>query len=47
MTIGWDRRMKPYEKHKEIPPTQIAVDPQVLDKETQKGRRRLSEVSEE
>ena len=33
MTIGWDRVMKPYEKPKEIPSTQIAVKAEIFEEE--------------
>ena len=36
MTIGWDRAMKPYEKPKEIPPTQIAIEPAIFEGEKAK-----------
>ena len=48
MTIGWDRQMKPYKTPKEIPPKQVAVKPDVLEKATLSDsglRRRLNEDS--
>lgn len=33
MTIGWDRPMVPYNSPKEIPPTVIAVKPEIIENE--------------
>ena len=45
MTIGWDRPMTPYDRPKEIPPIQVAVDADLLKnpKESQPSRR-LQEI---
>ena len=31
MTIGWDRRMKPYQRPSEIPPERIAVSADIFE----------------
>ena len=45
MTIGWDRPMVPYNSPKEIPPTVIAVKPEIIENEKQNnsGRRMLDD----
>ena len=49
LTIRWDRPMVPYNKPKEIPPTQIAVKAEILEDEdrNRKVRRMLDDQTPE